>query len=366
MSTEPFVLRDVARAQEWVAVCEKSCGYESDRCASILASLCGFGSWDIMVFAIGSLPPSECDESLSQEQLLMRLERYFRILVGEYEIHPDLAAAIVHLLSPSANCPFSGFRPEDVQHVYEEPEEFDIEELFAAPNSPEHSSMLFPLTSEIDTHAWGEVFRYLGWQATALDEDSLIGTPSYVLIDPKTGGADMPVYFVHCLPSPSFDDGIFEDPTVAVAQYACLGNYVSDWDLMGCQGFLVLSSRPQLLETSGKFYCSIGKAYLGKERRWLDLLISRNCKDVTEFIRLNKKVKPGLLGASGLAERNDELCKQIALLLSGFDSDYGDPYDWSVVAMETENGWAVVTAVEDGEYDEEDLAPFLLAPVDQL
>ncbi|HFL7941102.1 TPA: hypothetical protein ACG5DM_004195 [Pseudomonas putida] len=368
MSTEPFVLRDVDRAQEWVAACTKSCGFESDRCASILASLCGFGSWDIMVFAMGSLPSSACDEEVGRDQLQSRLERYYEMLLTEHEVHPDVAGAIVNFLSPSSGKPFLEFGETEVAQFREEMEatgQFDIEDLFAADHSLLNMEVLAPLTSEPDLDAWYEVFRYLGWDATELEEDGIIGKPSYQVSDSSLGTRAMQVYFIHGLPTPRFDGLISDNPSVALAQYACLGHYSSDL-LPRSLGFLLLPARPQLLQWRGEYYCFLGKAFLDAERRWLDILISRSCKDLLGLMRLNLKVKPGQLETSGLAEQTDDFCKQIALLLSGFDPDFEDPYEWHIVAMETQDGWSIVTAVEDGQYEDEHLAPYLLGRVDRL
>ncbi|MCU9528376.1 hypothetical protein [Pseudomonas mosselii] len=346
-----------------------------------MASLCGFGSWDIMIFAIGSLPPSACDEVLSPDELEIRLERYFQVLIAEHEIHPDLAGAIVNFLSPSSGRPFSGFGPRELARMQaglaalaelgglaeldHEVEEFEVENLFGAYPSPTNMELLAPLAFGPEVDGWLEVFQFLGWDATELEEAGIVGRPAYQISDTTLGRRGIQVYFIHNLPAPLFDRCISESPTVALAQYACLGHFSSNLTPRSL-GFLLLSSRPQLLHRRGKSYCYLGKAYLADEKCWIDFLIGGKCKDLHELLRLNLKVKPGLVGATGLAERTDEFCKKIALLLSGFNADFEDPYDWSIVAMDTELGWSVVTAVEDCEYDDDDLAPYLLDPLDAL
>jgi len=324
-----------------------------------------------MIFAIGTLPPSACDESLDEDQLQIRLERYFRILISDHQLHPAIANAIVHFLSPSSDKPFTVFGSKEVALMHavamekEEGEEFDIEDLFGAYQSQFNVEVLAPLSIEPDVEAWAGVFHHLEWEATELEDEGSICRPSYWISDRSLGDRGMLAYFIHGLPAPLFDGRISEVPTVALAQFACFGHYSSESNPRSL-GFLLLSSRPQLLRRRSKFYCYIGKAYLAEEKRWLDLLISEKITDLKGLLRLNLKVKPGMVGAAGLAERTDEFCKQIALLLSGFDTDFDDPYDWNIVAMDTEEGWSVVTAVEVGEYEEVDLAPYLLEPVEDL
>jgi len=321
-----------------------------------------------MAFAIGSLPPSTCDEALSKDKLQPRLERYYEILLTEHDVHPDIAGAIVTFLSPSSGKPFEAFSRKEVAQFHDEmeaAEQFDIEDLFAADHSPLNVEVLTPLTSEPDLDAWSEVFRYLGWDATNLEQEGMIGKPAFLISDASLGTKGMQVYFVHGLPTPRFDGLVSDNPSVALAQYACLGHYSSDL-LPGSLGFLLLPARPQLLHWRGEYYCYLGKAFLDAERRWLDILINRRCKDLLGLMRLNLKVKPGQLETSGLAEQTDDFCKQIALLLSGFDPDFEDPYEWHIVAMETQEGWSIVTAVEDGQFEDEHLAPYLLGPVDRL
>lgn len=61
MGHEPFVLASVDRAQAWVDSCAKSLEVPPEKAASMLAGMCGFGSWDVMTYAIGSMPPSPRD-----------------------------------------------------------------------------------------------------------------------------------------------------------------------------------------------------------------------------------------------------------------------------------------------------------------
>lgn len=369
MGAEPFVMRDQDRALEWVRVFAESCGVQSEYAASVLASLCGFGSWDVMMYAIESMPPSTCDESLPIEQAHERRAQYVNIMTHIHSIKPVIAVAVARQLSPSTSSTLRKFNATEIMAEYEEcgggsdPQCHDANRLFGAPLSTEAVEMLMPLAAEL-TDAWMGVFEFLGWDGDYLTgEVELAGKPIFCLTDPTGVSSGLPVYLVQELPPPTFDRQLSDHPTLRLLQCACLGDFMSDWSSENSPGFLLLGAYPQLTQHNGKYYCFVGKIYDHANREWLDLLLSRNCTDVLTLLEQSRKVRPGFQGGSKLGAATDNFGKRIALLLSGFTPELEDTEDWGLVACATGDGWSMVKGFSFDDYDIEDLEPHMLAPL---
>nr|WP_011922950.1 hypothetical protein [Pseudomonas fluorescens]CAM96174.1 hypothetical protein pQBR0142 [Pseudomonas fluorescens SBW25] len=369
MTSEPFVMRDEDRALEWVRVFSESCSVDSEMSAGLLASLCGFGSWDVMMFAIANMPPTPCDEKIPSDQLLERHRRYIAIMTHEHSIKPPIAFMVSHHLSPSTGADLKKFCATDLLREYEDTnanpdyEEFEIEQLFAPEASELGLGVVLPLAFE-HFPIWEPVFDFLGWEVDELyAEYEVVGAPSYITKDPAGDSLGFPIYLSHSLPAPLFDRQLSVQPTIRLQQCACVGDFTSDWAQLGCPGFLLLTAYPQITEFNGKFYTCVGQAYLKESNQWVDLLLNKACKDVRALITQNLKVTEGFRGATKLGERTEAFGKRIALLLSGFDPYLDEIDDWCLVAMESSDGWYVVRAVECHEYDFDDLEPYMLAPL---
>lgn len=369
MSAEPFIMRDEDRALEWVRVFSDSCSVPNEFAAALLASLCGFGSWDVMMFAIESMPASPCDESLPPYQVHQRHLRYIEIMIHDHAIGVPVAHAVAAQISPSSGSPLTRIDALGLLDMLEDEADemdldgFEIGELFASVSSDAGLYVMMPLTSELNL-TWTRVFDYMGWDHTYLFNDhELTGTPSFVLHDPTEGSAGFPVYLAHSIPPPSFNLQISDFPTPRHRQCACLGDFVTDWAGEGSPGFLLLSAYPQIAQLKGKYYCYIGQMYVHASGIWVDLLLNKACADVWTLLHLNKKVTPELKGASRLSERSDLFGKRIALLLSDFVPGFDEADEYSIVAMETDDYWYVVRGVSNYDYHPDDLEPYLLAPL---
>jgi len=365
MAQEPFVMRDVARAQEWVSACSKSCRFPADQTAEILASLCGFGSWDVMVFGITSLKPSACDEHVGPQQTELRIGHYAAVLIGDYGLPRPLAVAIIANMSPSSSKQFMAFELSEVMEPLDDEDsdqlEFDIDEAFAARLSPDRLAVMAPLSAEVSAVPWLEVMNFLGWEAEDFDNDEeLMGEPSFFIYDARKPLAEVPVYLSHGLPAPAFTGDLSDNPSIRLLQFACMGNFMSEWAPQGSTDFLILASRPQIIINKGKWYCHIGVAYDYAGGVWTDLLINRKCRDVGTMLRLNRKITSLAKGATPLSEADPSFIKLLTLILDGFNPEFEDPVDWTIIGMPSEDGWFVVGAVEDGSFDEEELEPYRL------
>lgn len=365
-------MRDEDRALEWVRIFTESCPVQAEFAASLLASLCGFGSWDVMLYAIKNMPPSQCDESIPSDQAHERQGRYFEIMTHDHNINPYIAWAVTNFLSPSTGAPLQKFNGAEILEETEteddedDPGSLHIKRLFGFAPSPEAIEIVGPLGCELGD-LWLEVFDFLGWEAEPfLNDYEVAGSPSFLLEDPGGQSPGFPVYLAHAIPPPYFDRQISDMPTIRMWQCACLGDFVTEWTGQGCPGFLLLSAYPQITHLNGKFYCYVGKMYVVTEGHWVDLLLSKSCSDVRTLMELNSKVTKGFRGASKLGERTELFAKRIALLLSGFDPSYDDSAEWSIVAMPTDEGWSVVRGVSNDEYDLDDLeemVPYMLKPL---
>lgn len=366
MPAEPFVMRDEDRALEWVNAFSESCGVQSELAAAVLASLCGFGSWDVMIYAIGNLPSSLCDEVIPPPVAHERWIRYFEVMTQVHNINPVIASVVTHRLSPSTGSTFTKF---DTAELYEEMGDDDTDlfiELFGVRTSEYSARQLLPLACELG-ESWPAAFSFLGWGVSYLEnEHDVAGWPSYILDDTTGISPGYPVYLTHMLPKPAFNRQVSEDPTIKLLQCACLGDFMTDWAAEGCPGFLLLAAYPQMTEFNGKYYCYVGQMYEYSSGQWIDMLLSKGCVDVRTLLELNRRVTGGFHGASKLGERTDQFGKRLALLLSGFDPEFDVSADWSIVAMEANEDWDFVRGVQNNDDDDIDLfllEPYLLKPL---
>lgn len=369
MPSEPFVMRDEDRALEWVRIFSESCSVDSGMAAAVLASLCGFGSWDVMMFAISDMPPTPCDEAIPPDQVNERHRRYMEIMTHEYSIKPPIALMVSHHLSPSTGTALKTFSAAKIMQEYEvahsngDLDGFNIAELFSAEPSELGLGVVLPLAFELGSN-WEKAFEFLGWQVEPLFPDyEVVGSPSFLAEDPIGDCPGFPVYLSHALPAPTFDRALNEEPTVRLLQCACLGDFTADWAHQGCPGFLLLTSYPQITRLNGKYYTCVGQAYLKDGNQWVDLLLNRACSDVMTTVNLHEKVTVDFRGATRLGERTEVFAKQLAMVLSGFDPECDDIEDWCLLAVSAPGGWDVIRAAYCWDYDFDDLEPYLLQPL---
>ncbi|HBP1602328.1 TPA: hypothetical protein L5U90_003432 [Pseudomonas aeruginosa] len=370
MNTEPFVMKDVSRALQWVNVCAASCGFDNEKTATVLATLCGFGSWDVMTYAIDNLPPSTCDEHLPSDALEARLRRYATILIQEYEVSPPAALGIIHHISPSTEKPLRNFVVFDVGEDDEDDEDFLGEDdlssavitALGTELCPDRVTQTVPLTVCVNSATWQYAMEYLGWEAEELDDEALIGEAS-LLIHSNQDSSVVPVYLSTVLPPPDFSGAFSEYPSHRLLQYACLGNFMSEWAPADAECFIILSRWPLMTTFRSKTYCCIGVAFDLKTGRWLDLLINRKCRDITTALDLNRKVSSLRKGAAPLGEPDGRFCKQLALRLG----DFGPEYEaMRFVGIPHGDEWQVLGVIDDVDFDDDHLGPYELDDFDQF
>lgn len=364
MTHEPFVMSGVDRAQTWVSICSASCRLSAEESAEILVSLCGFGSWEVMVYAINSLPRSRFDDEIPPQQLQARLQRYVNILIQDFEIIPTVALVMLQCLSPSSRGAFNEFDLSEIGS--EEDDDFDDEseiDAFAqyemsvalalgAECSSDRVAIAASLTLEANWEGWLNVFDYLGWDAQELDyEDVPIGEPSLLIQDHSSSFPWVPVYLTNNILVPDFSGEVCGQPTHRLVQFACLGNFMTDWAPKGATTFLMLASWPQLINVRNKTYCYIGVAFNSVNGTWTDLFVNRKCQSVSNMLRMNQKVTSLRKGAAPLSEPDASFCKQLALRLGGYDPECDEPEGWEFFGIPVEDG-LLVAALPLGQADE--------------
>ncbi len=369
MNTEPFVMKDVSRALQWVSVCAASCGFDNDKSATVLAELCGFGSWDVMTYAIDNLPPSICDEHIPADVLESRLRRYAVILIQEHGVSPQAALGIIHNISPSTERPLRNFVVFDAEDD-DDDEAFSTEDdvssavssALGMPLCPERVALTVPLTTSVNSETWQYAMDYLGWEAEELDDEALIGEAS-LLIHSQFDSSVIPVYLSTVLPPPDFSGALYEHPSFRLLQYACLGNFMSEWAPAEAECFFILSSWPLMTTIKSKTYCCIGVTFDVKTGRWLDLLVNRKCRDISTLLQMNRKVSSLRKGAAPLGEPDGRFCKQLALRLGDFGPEYEG---MRFVGIPHGDEWQVVGVIDDDEFDEDNLGPYELDDFDRF
>jgi len=113
MDIEPFIFISSDRALQWVDLCSKALAAPREDVAKILANLWGFGSWDVMTYAIESLSPSVTDEELDFPAVVARLKHQILVLTNEHGLDELLASFLLAHLSPTSNRQSKAFTAED-------------------------------------------------------------------------------------------------------------------------------------------------------------------------------------------------------------------------------------------------------------
>lgn len=344
MENEPFILKSVDRAREWVDAYALSMKIEKEESSSLLALLCGFGSWDVMVFAIESMPPTLCDESVGAVGTNERFEGYMHVLVCLQNIRPIIAMFIISRLSPSANYPFKAFTMEDALALEAKAEDENLDETLNNAQviipSPIRMITTARMCGDANLSGWVNCIACMGWNVDpeSFDDEANIGEPSFELFDESVGR--IPVYLGSMTRTPETDD----DPSVQLMMKACLGDFIQDyaWD-EEYQVFFILWQCPQHKQISGNDYCCIGVRYSQEDEAWKDILVSQACDSPGRMLELNDRVGPiDEIGLSksreALADDGKALASTFAVILSGNVNPDDPQTDWTIQREELNDG----------------------------
>lgn len=342
MDYEPFVMKSVDRALEWVDAYSKSAQVDKEDSARTLAMLCGFGSWDVMVFAIETLHPTASDEEVGQDEVLRRIRAYMHVLVGQENIRPPIAMYFIHRLSPSASYPYTAIERDDALDVEAALENAEAgEEGFETEIDHVRLHTSSRLSAGVNVEGWVMGLEYLGWDVDVdtIDDEADIGEPSFVVLDAEIG--PLPVYLSGLTRIPETDG----DPSARVFLKACLGDFIlNDYD---SEAILVLWQHPQHKEIAGRSYCCIGVSYSTDQDSWKDMLVNVDCSSPGRFFQMNDMIMPDfdavLVDNWELEDEDRMVCCSLAVILGGYGDRQTPEEGWKMqINLNEETGWGCV------------------------
>ncbi|HHH9444526.1 TPA: hypothetical protein ACP32N_006532 [Pseudomonas aeruginosa] len=303
--------------------------------AATLAAICGFGTWDVMAYAMETLPPSVADEDLEPEQLHARLKNQFRILVQELEMSAIDAVKLLGFLPPLSKTPLQPFTPKDATDLT--PEQFHAFDEIAteladaleeqlppdlaqaaqdlAATDPYRSEVAFALSEPVFPDDWVSVFSVLRWDYNYLvDVGPDFDEPSFTVSDKCLG--EIPVYLSPLIWAPLPQKSPPYNRAVRVQRAVCVGDYLTNWKNQSSVA-LLLQRQPVVKEIDGHLYCHLGSIYQGELNQWTDLLFNRHCTSVSTLLKLNAQVTSFDHGCPELADEGDMFSKLATICLAG-------------------------------------------------
>lgn len=310
---EPFILHSVDRATQWVELCSQGTGFARDKAASMLATLCGFGTWDLMTYAMGFMPPSLPDEDVERAEAVERMKNHMRVLVGSHQLEPATSLYLLNKLPPTSKKQYVPFTmdegieltPMQVETIEEFADEFaqsdaaqeyyDAQresETFATQIEPNRASIAISLSGDTASHLWVDILDRLGWDFDyypQADDCPDLDEASFVLLD-NDGEWDVPVYLspIAHTPRHNFDQPDYRSRRVQRA--LCVGDYMAHWQ--DCSPYALLLQRwPAVKEVNGKHYCHLGSVYSQQTNQWKDLLFNLGCTSFARLLELNEQVE---------------------------------------------------------------------------
>jgi hypothetical protein len=354
MENEPFIMKTVERAREWVDAYALSTKSDKEESASILAMLCGFGSWEVMVFAIESMPPTACDEAMPEDVVVQRKEGYMHVFVCLLNVRPAIAMFFIKRLSPSADFPFKSFEMKEAL-AEEEKIEDELDEDLELESIPDPTRLFTSarLCGQINIQGWCTGLDLLGWdiEVDTVDPDADIGEPSFVVNDVTLG--PVPVYLGGFTRVPGTDD----DPAGNLLMKACLGDFMMEYTSEDDpRVFLILWQSPQHKRIGKRDYCCIGVRYSLDDRTWKDVLVSGQCDSLARLFELNdsfshiEEIELCAVNAD-LADEGCSVGNLLAVLLAGLPAlDESAEDGWIIERREDdESGWGLLRALDPAE-----------------
>lgn len=366
MTRDPFIISSEERARDWVEVCSNAVQIPKDQAAAVLASLCGFGGWDIMVYAIGTLPPSPVDESLTREQAQARLKNHIEVLVETHRFQPAAAMFILSKIKPTSGEPFAAFTMADNASMdtddwvtfedfaldfanSELGQEFVDQGLASSPFrvelEPNRTRLALELCGTTNPMLWAPIFEILGWDFEVNDDDIPdIDESSFIVRDPVLGL--VPVYVTPMSYPPAMPDQEV-DRASRLQRAACVGDFITQWQ-DGDNVALLLKRWPHVKVIGDQTFCHLGSAYLPEQRAWKDLLFNLDCRSVGQLLKLNDQVDDIHQGHPPLDDRDGELTFIATAFLSGYDLDVaGSGVLTLASANDVRSNWARQRLIED-------------------
>ncbi|HHH9441359.1 TPA: hypothetical protein ACP32N_003298, partial [Pseudomonas aeruginosa] len=335
---------------------------------------CGFGSWDVMAYAMESMPPSVADEDLEPEEYRDRLKGQLRILVREHELDPGEAMMLLGLLPPTSRQPHKAFTMADsadfsAQQLlafreYAGEIANDLSDAFPSElvqsiiqnkvferAERSRASVAITLSGHTNPISWMAIFNALEWEFEFTDDELPdLDEPSFSIFDDSLG--DIPVYLSPIARAPMRPNSPPADRAQRVQRALCVGDYVTNWQSHSSVA-LLLQRWPVVNEVDDKLYCHLGSVYHGETNQWTDLLFNLKCTSVAKLLKLNARVKDIQKGCPELVDTDEEFSSLATICLSGIDLDDFPEGSLEVVRSKLpKSRWMVQRALEEDDSDE--------------
>jgi hypothetical protein len=365
MSNEKFIIKDLARANDWVSIYSSSTNTSAYESAVILSNICGFSNWDLMASEITTNKPSAYDERLSKKDLRQRLLEYRKRLVEIHAMDPGFARYIIGHLSPTSDKPLRRFsldtenmhgpRSDDGLNIADLIDEFgmndsDSMEKFAKEMLGDSLGEDFDfsnfedrlrLSGQIHTASWFNILAGLGWKPIddeSYNEKAEFGTPSMYLNDEAHGR--IPVYLFAASRTP-YDH---EDTAANHAMNVSLSNFQS-LSNKGDTAYL-LWKHPLRKVINGKSYCHLGMMLY--QNHWKPALVNLNCTSFGKTFELNETLDSVDSEPSNLVDDHEAVFMSITKHLGGMDEPDAPSTGWKKVEGTSPSGWSFVMIHHEG------------------
>lgn len=256
------------------------------------SNLCGYRTWDLLMKAVNSTPPSECDENLSAEIVETRKAYYVQTLIGVFGMNPDFAEYVIDHANPSSTAVPKRFSiKRDEVYEPEGDSRLNLKEMFRAAglgserdinrvmnefaetvlgdDMPEGGFENFAerlrISRPVDPSHWYNLLATMKWtiDESSYNEEYVYGEDSFTLVDRR--GVDIPVYLTSLVRTPLDSTDAMANEVLKVCQEHCESEIGSD----RC---ILFWGSPVMKEINGRWFAHFGM-YLANDK-WSEFLMN--------------------------------------------------------------------------------------------
>ena len=362
MKPHPFIIESPERANEWVDACVRSLNCPPAEAAAILAGICGFPSWDVMIHMIRSMPPSRYDEELNPKKLKIRHQIYIDVLTIDFAFDPHFGRYLIQHLSPSSKKQFRPFSIDTTNmHGPRDPDVLNLQDLLHMSEQDEESlagTLKLLLGEEcpdgvslsdiedivrsmkpVHPWVWFNIFTSLGWdipEDTYKDEPERY-QPAFLINDPKYGM--VPVYLSPICRTP-YDHN---DTAANTAMRESLSHFTSV-SQRSQGGFgksaLLLWGFPLAKQINGEDYCHLGMVL--RDGEWKEILWNEHVTSFSKLFEINATVGKIDDGHPELVDKDRRFFSAINRHMAGMDDPDASRSGWKYFTTGTLSGWEQV------------------------
>ena len=360
MSNQTFILPSPDRAQQWVDACSRSLGCPAEEAAAMLANLCGFPSWDLMVHAISTARPSQPDEQIPKSSLNRRYDRYVATLTSVFAFDPLFGKYLVQHLSPSSCRPFLPFSidkahmhgPRDTSGVniaeMAEMLGIDLEDSAFAESAKRLFGDVLPEDFDygnlndsfralrgVGAWPWFNIFMSLGWGPIeeSYNESPAEGEPAFLIDDSVHG--KVPVFLSPFCRTPNDHNDKGAEASMARALDAYKAGLADG--KFGDTAYL-LWSFPLTKEIGGVDYCHLGM--LLRDGEWKEALLNEHVNSFEKLYKLNAQISSIEDGHPELVDQGQRFFTSVNRHMAGVDEPDAPKKGWKELTGGSFSGWS--------------------------